>query len=296
MTIFELMKAALDEMYEEGQEEHGAGLDKLIAERLDYLSKSYTKLTNPDRQPLDYADPATRFAYVYRYAAAHGDYLVQLLKEAQAEVEGPLFQKENIVVTCIGGGPGSDIIGLMKYLESRKGKEPVKTVTCYLMDKEQAWSDTWMDAGQQMDFGVTLNVHVLPLDVTDEASWKSVKKPWKADLFTMSYFVSEVYSLDDGKGVVTEFWRRVLQTAKPGAMFLYNDNDYSKFTNYFDELWKTEGLASAYSGRADRTPSSAEEKKGLGPYLAKFGSPKLKAQLAFRLLIKPFEDEDEDAV
>jgi hypothetical protein len=286
MTIFELVKAALDEMYEEGKEEYGEELDKTINERLEYLSDSYTKLTQAGRIPLNYTDPATRFGYVYRYSSAHGDYLTQVLQETQADVGAPLFDKEELSVTCIGGGPGSDIIGLMKYLELRKGKEPVRSVTCYLMDKEQAWSDTWMGVGQQMDFGVTLNVHVLPLDVTNAGSWKTVKNPWKADLFTMSYFVSEVYSLDEKTGVVTEFWKRVFERARAGAMFLYNDNDSPRFTDYFDELCNGAKLQTIYASRSIKTPSPWEQKDGLAHYLELFGPPKLKAQLAYRLLRK----------
>ena len=44
-----------------------------------YLAASYASLSDKNRAPVDYKDPATRFAYVYKYVAAHGDYLVQIM-------------------------------------------------------------------------------------------------------------------------------------------------------------------------------------------------------------------------
>ncbi len=62
MTIFELVKIALDELYAQGQQQYGQQLDQVIQERIVYLSDSYRELNNKHRQPVDYQDPATRFA------------------------------------------------------------------------------------------------------------------------------------------------------------------------------------------------------------------------------------------
>ena len=66
MTLFELVKIALDELYKEGIACYGKSLDDIIRKQLDYLSKSYNRLNSPGRLPVDYKDPATRFAYVYK--------------------------------------------------------------------------------------------------------------------------------------------------------------------------------------------------------------------------------------
>lgn len=77
MTLFELVRAALDQLYVEAVEEYNGLADTNIKDRLNYLSTSYKGLTEDHREPIDYKDPATRFAYVYRYVAAHGDYVRQ---------------------------------------------------------------------------------------------------------------------------------------------------------------------------------------------------------------------------
>ena len=81
MTLFELVKAALDELYDQGKKEYGANLDKAIKEKIKYLSGAYSELHKADRKPITYRDSATRFAYVYKYVATHGDYIVQLFEK-----------------------------------------------------------------------------------------------------------------------------------------------------------------------------------------------------------------------
>ncbi|WP_157754183.1 hypothetical protein [Lysobacter capsici] len=289
MTIFELVKIALDELYAEGQRQYGAALDGEIIGKIAYLSKCYGALTSDGRAPIDYRDPATRFAYVYKYVAAHGDYVVQILQKFKASLgNGAIFNDENLRLTCVGGGPGSDIIAVLKYLDDNKTSEPVKKLTCYLLDKEQAWADTWTELDDQLNSDVSLHANFQPLDVTAPDSWASQRRFLQADLFTLSYFVSEVRSLDIG-GVVTEFWKTLFAGAKPGAVFLYDDNGHTDFNAYFDQQWQGAGLECLISEDNIRlTPRFSEQASELGSYLTKFGqSPKLQSYISYRVLRKP---------
>lgn len=105
MTIFELVRIALNELYDEGLAEHGENLDAVIKERMAYLSDQYKTLEDPDRKRIKYKDPATRFAYTYMYVAAHGDYLVQLLDKLTLKIGGNVFSGDALRVSCVGGGP-----------------------------------------------------------------------------------------------------------------------------------------------------------------------------------------------
>lgn len=289
MTIFELVKIALDELYAEGVRQYGDQLDTVIRERMAYLTASYLKLNQADRQAVDYRDPATRFAYVYKYVAAHGDYVVQVLEKLRAEYgRTALFGAETLRVSCVGGGPGSDIIAVLKYLEDYKATEPVKKVIAYLLDKEQAWADTWVELDDSLQVDVSLHANFQPLDVTNPASWASQQKFLQADLFTLSYFVSEVISLDTN-GVVTNFWRTLFNGAKPGALFLYDDNGHTDFNGYFDRQWQAAGLELLLSADNVRlTPRFSEQAAELAVYQQKFQhNPKIQAYLSYRVLRKP---------
>lgn len=233
MTLFQLVKIVLDHLYAEGAELYGSKLDGKITQNLEYLSESYKKLTDPARKPVDYEDPATRFAYVYKYVAAHGDYVVQVLKELAAK-RGGVFDGANARVSCLGGGPGSDIIAVLKYLDEEEDTEDVKKLICYLLDQEQAWADIWTELTEYLTPNLALNVNFQQFDITDPGSWKHQRKFLQADLFTMIYFVSEVLMLDSD-GAVAQSWREIFDSAKSGALFVYVDNGHKDFTSYFDK-------------------------------------------------------------
>ena len=288
LTIFELVKLALDELYQEGINEHGASkIDAEIIDRITYLQKSYGNLESTSRTPVSYRDPACRFAYVYKYVASHGDYLVQALEMLRSTLGGNIFSNEMLRLTCVGGGPGSDIIGILKYLADQES-EPIKKLTCYLLDGEQAWADTWTEIDESLKSDVSANVNFQKLDVIDPDSWSAQKRFLKSDLFTLSYFVSEVMSLD-GDGVVSNFWKRLFDEANAGAVFVYVDNGASSFNDYFDAHWNTRSNFECLYRMNNTwwTPSYTEQASELATYKAKFGqSPKLRSKLSIRILRK----------
>jgi hypothetical protein len=218
---------------------------------------------------VDYKDPATRFAYVYKYVAAHGDYLVQLMLHLRLRLGRNISTNEVARVSCVGGGPGSDIIAVLKYPDETS-IEPVKKVVCYLLDREQAWA-TWTELDDALSVAVRSNANFQPLDVTNPRSWEFQQNFLRADLFTMSYVFSEVHSLDQD-GVVSDFWRVLFAVAKPGALFLYIDNGHELFYDYCDELWTATGLRCVMKADNEHwTPRHSEQASDLGEYLEKFG-------------------------
>lgn len=288
LTIFELVKIALDGLYLEGQRAYGNSLDAEIRSRIAYLSSIYRDLGNGNRQPVDYRDPATRFAYVYKYVAAHGDYIVQALIAGRSANREALFLDQTIRVSCIGGGPGSDIVGILKYLDDYRNYEPVKKVICYLLDREQAWADTWVELDESINADVALHANFQPLDVARPDSWKFQRKFLEADLFTLSYFVSEVYALD-GDGTVSRFLEMLFTEARSDAWFVYLDNGHANFTDYFDAKWRAAGLSCVASADdVSLIPRFSEQASELAEYQAKFGqSPKIRSYISYRVLRKP---------
>ena len=283
MTLFELVKLALDELYDEGSAMYGSTLDAEIRKRMDYLSNCYGSLNDMSRIPINYKDPATRFAYVYKYTASHGDYVVQALQS----IPGSVFPSSNARLSCIGGGPGSDIVGVIKFIAD-SGLN-LDRLTCYLVDGEQAWADTWTEIGDALSASVPVNVNFQPLDVTKPSTWSSQKKFLSADLFTLSYFVSEVMAFDQN-GIVTQFWKLLFDEAKSGAKFLYVDNGHNDFNEYFDYQWSKvrSDIKSLHSVDNNRMlPRFSEQTDSVATYKEKFGqSPKVQSYLSIRILEK----------
>jgi len=275
MNCFKLVKSVLDEQYGEipGKE---AEKDKVICEKLEYLRQRYAQLQT-DHHEIDYADPVTRFAYIYRYVTAHADYVCSLIGSTALK---KLLSAEKLNVSCIGGGPGSDLVGVLKCVE-QAGTKPTLRFT--LLDREATWSESWCDVDEKLSTSLKTNVNFQPFDVTDPKSWESRRKYLNSDLFTLIYFVSETFCFRDK---AAKYYADLFRHAANGAYFLYIDNGHSCFSNWFDGLWKDRGIELIEGNTVRITTDPQEERSDLGEYTEKFGYPKLKADIAYRVLRK----------
>ena len=272
MNCFQIIKSILDEEYNQipGNE---VEKDEQIEARLNALSNSYAQLS--EGNTISYRDPITRFAYIYRYVTSHAN-LVCTLLEKNSELNS-IFDKERVKVACIGGGPGSDFLGILKYLMTNQKKPDIKFQIC---DREKAWAESWSDVDDKVERTFKTSTSYLPLDVTIPDDWKDHRKYFQSDLFTMIYFMSEVVRLREQ---ANEYFVHLFSNAKPGSLFLFVDNNNPKFYDWFDELAETHNIDIIKSKEDSITVPFEEEKSDLGKYLDKFNSPKLTANIAYRI-------------
>jgi hypothetical protein len=278
MTLTQLIKLVLDQAYADMPCAAEGEKDEQIKGRLEMLSSTYRGLTRGPHVPIDYADPVTRFAYIYRYTIAHADYVMQLIRRHATLAR--LFDGPEATVSCLGGGPGSDFLGVMKHmlLGRKKGD-----LTCYIFDRERAWGDSWSDVAKVLDADFRVFPVFQQLDVTSVATWQAYHKYLKADLFTLSFFLSEVWKI---RSHAQPYFDHCLAKAKRGALFLYVDNNAPEFYGWFDGLAAKHGIQQLHADCGNMAFSNEEEKTDLGRYYEKFGWPKRESDVAFRVGIK----------
>ena len=285
MNCFQLVKTVLDDLYNEIYEEHGDLADNVIELQLLYLREAYRDLEGFNLTSIDYNDPATRFAYVYRYTTAHANILFDRIDNL--EVLRDAFKNEKLSLGCIGGGPGSDILGVLKFLNLYKDvSRHLKKLTFTICDKEQAWNETWHDVDNRIDDFVSMSAsyHFLPMDVTEGTSLRTARRIASADIFTMIYFVSEIYAYKED---AREFFEYLFDVAKPGALLFFVDNSRQTFYQWFDEVASSKGLEIVEKDDYFQFQTDgSEDKEALGRYYNKFGYPKLRADIAYRLYRK----------
>jgi hypothetical protein len=272
VNCFQIIKSVLDEAYSQipGDAEEK---DSSIEAAMEYLSAEYKRLLYGIQ--IDYSDPITRFAYIYKYVTSHAN-LVCTIIENSSEVN-KIFDQEKVNVACIGGGPGSDFLGILKYL-MKNGKTP--KIKFQLCDKEKTWAESWSDVDDKVDPKFTISTSYLPLDVTNPVDWRSHTKYFQSDIFTMIYFMLELCSLRDD---ANEYFAHLFGKTKSNSLFLFIDNNNPEFYNWFDELAKENGLEIMKSRETSMTAPLDENKYDLGKYYEKFSYPKLKANVAFRI-------------
>lgn len=278
MNCFQLIKTVLDEAYAEIPGKAGTERDDAIRTECTKLSAAYANLRR--KGCLDYSDPACRFAYILKYTTSHANIVCELITGSKPLRS--LFDGERVLVSCVGGGPGSDFLGIMKYCETHK-KAP--DLTCYLLDRDPAWGESWSDVGDKVGTAMNLRTAFNSFDVTDPAKWQVFKKHFAADLFTLIFFMSEVYALrDKAQG----YFDALFSGMKKGAILLYVDNNSSEFYGWFDDLVKRHGLKVLDSGSGRAQMPYDEEKTDLGEFAknGRFESPKLKSDIAWRVVQK----------
>ena len=275
MNCFQLIKTVLDEAYAAipGTE---AEKDAAIKAELAQLSMEYRILVV--QGCLDYSNPCRRFAYIYRYTTSHANLVcskIELYPTLQK-----MFDKEKLVVSCIGGGPGSDFLGIMKYCLNAKKTLDLK---CLILDRDPAWSESWADVDDKVQATFRISTSYQPIDVTDPTSWRQFTKHFAADFFTLIYFISEVYA---AREKAEEYFVELFCKMKPGAVLLYIDNNNASFTDWFDSLVAKANFTVVSANVGQECMPWDEDKADLEPYLTKFGSPKLKPDIAYRIVRK----------
>ncbi|MBF2066062.1 MAG: hypothetical protein IGS39_16835 [Calothrix sp. C42_A2020_038] len=272
MNCFQIIKSVLDEAYSQipGDE---AQKDSEIKDALEYLRNEYARLSNGSI--IDYSFATTRFAYIYVYVTSHANLVCSMIQKNQDICN--LFDNQKVNVACIGGGPGSDFLGILKYLMINQKSPTVKFQLC---DKEKTWAESWSDVDNMIDPEFRISTSYLPLDVTEQDDWKPYTKYFQSDLFTMIYFMSEVLSL---RHLANEYFDNLFSQAKPKSLFLFIDNNHHQFYSWFDDLAKTHNIKIIDKGEGSNSLPSDEEKLDLGIYFQKFSSPKIRANIAYRI-------------
>jgi hypothetical protein len=276
LTCFKLLQSVLDEVWAQlpGTEDQKVAAVRSKGEE---LRDGYKQLTTT-RAAVNYLDPATRYAYLCCYVSSHANMVAELL--GMYPNVRALFENDKVQIACIGGGPGSDLLGVLKFVDDSALAPQLKF---FLYDREQAWSESWSDVDDKL--GRNISTYFQPFDVTDSATWAQNSKYLNSDLFTFIYFASEIHRLRDK---AAPFFRQLFERAKPGATFLYIDNASPIFFQWFDEQWKgtpMEVLAST-DDMSLRMPND-EQKTDLGAhYMRMDGHPKLSGRVAVRILRK----------
>lgn len=280
VSCIRLLKPVLDDAYQriKGSDDEK---DKLIARALDDLSNSYSDIAaNPDR---NYSPAVTRFAYILCYVPAHANLVVTLINRSKTLQK--LMTKDEVEVASIGGGPGSEILGIMKYLKE-SGSEA--DIHCNVYDKETGWANSWNRIHSKVQKKLGLDVSVFPmfksLDVTQKNSWANEEALLDADLITMVYFLSEVYK---HKRKAAPFFDWLFANAKTGALFLYVDNSTGGCREWFDELAEAHNVK-CFAGEEREVIQLGfdEEKAEFEIYYKKFERLKLKSIVSWRLCRK----------
>lgn len=256
-----------------------------IRTHIDSTAKEH-QTAEPD---IKYEEPLCRLGYLYRHATANATLFELVLRESgelRSIIRKATDQRLNLC--AVGGGPGTELLGLAKYLLRRPGFP--KKITFTLLDNVPQWAETWQQLADAVELELQLATEeagsktcpsivpaFLPLDVLKAESYKSYAYQFSAaQVIVFNYLFSENKTrLAEAKGAV----ERLHAMAPKGCVFvvidrLENNRTFSDgVVALFQDLFTKEISVHQFGGTLD----GDEQTKDMGElFYTTLGHPRVK--------------------
>ena len=231
---------ALKKIHNDGVAEHGEQWMQLVHARVTSLELLYQNLTVQGRPPIDYSEKATQAAYLFAYGTPRAYFTAEFLVRHREALDAPLCKSPDLNVVSFGGGPASELVGLLHYLGNEGADEGVTSISYRIYDKDGAWEGTAGKVVRKIVSDIDVDMTYHELDLADSAASAQVDVG-DADLIIFSYIMSELCALD-AKDIIAKNVNAILGTMKSGATMLFVESKQPEFINYFK-------LCKGYNGK-----------------------------------------------
>lgn len=256
-VLSDVVRAAYDALECNERDEVGAAVER--------LSNAYSSIEagGVNWEGPDFTDPVVRVAYLYKYVAYNAALMASIFNDHRDVVEA-VFRRPSIKVGCLGGGPGSDVVGLSKFIDTARPRN-LQHVGAMLLDRCPDWGADWLSISAiGIEQGhVRIDSRHQPCDVTEPRSLRYIRHLATANLITSLFFLSE---LSPVRTRALEFFRKLLIDCRPNTVFFYLDNDRQSMYGWFDELLAETGwviLAAGHGRHVVPADEQAEVLKSL---------------------------------
>ena len=229
--IFESLGNVLDQSVSGWKQKTGLPLDSLVALVTKAIQRMSCEYYSGSRPEIPFGNLCYRSAYLYKYAPANALAVEAVLNDDannQRLISSLLTSKQRISLCCLGGGPGSEILGIAKWIERRRVGQVILDVL--VTDKYREWDHEWKSLVRAVNSNRVQSLRALPT-ITGRFAQIDVEDPSDAsyfgcgsgfDLYIVSYVVSHIFT-SEGLSRFGQFIDPLLSAAPKGAKFLFID-------------------------------------------------------------------------
>lgn len=200
------------------------------------LNSAEWKKENPQ---IDYSDPYCRLAYVYMNVGIHSylvDKALTRFSPIRNLITAQLSTSRALNVCALGGGPGSELLGLASFVERLNKTERPLFVDFLLVDLIKEWDESWQSLKEgvhgymrahnghdRMNWPLIVSRSFLPVSAIEVDDFSQLPTRFHGtELYIFSYLVSELKpSLQSFEEVVGHLTR----AANSEAVFLFIDRN-----------------------------------------------------------------------
>ncbi len=284
----DLIRRILEEAIETYAASSGMSVHEVrttIREHIDNTAKEHEE----DEPDIQYQNPLCRLGYLYRHATANAT-----LFELVINNSGELLQlvrrstDRRLSICAVGGGPGTELLGLAKFM-MRRGRDYTKKITFTVLDVVPQWAETWQQLADAVEDELekataedaatppTIAPIFLPHDAMKADSYTDYAYQFRnTEVIVFNYLFSECKTrLADAKIAV----KHLFDIARPGCVFVVIDR-LERTTSFredivtlFHEIFSKEFKTHEHDGRLD----DEEKTESMGKMLLDvLGYPRVK--------------------
>lgn len=261
MKYFETVGRALDAQVPALAEDLGIPVTDLyqrMSQALPLMTREWSKGSAP---AIPYNDPVYRLAYVFCHVAINANLVQRALEDRFTDprtgretslgqwVRAAMESQGRLRVCAFGGGPGTELLALSKYLVHYPLQVPHADLELTLLDQVSEWAETLealkeaiysqYPAEDPRPFSIGTSVH--PFDMTRLQNYGTLGTLLRRDLFILNYVVSEVF--DQSRVADLAKVVKLMRDKSPEATFLLLDRSDPRTREVAADIISRAGLA-----------------------------------------------------
>lgn len=304
MTYFGIVKAALDALIA-GICQH-RGVNQQIALQMAgaHLRNMSQQWRNGQTPTIAYGDPLCRFAYLYCHTAVNANICESFIRTHQETVQyiiDKMNQNEELKVCAFGGGPGTELLALVKMLKQAHQAGRLQAhadINFTLLDNTPEWAESWnaLEAairvlfnaqyGQRRNWPFTTSKSFQPFDMTRVDHFANLVQLFVHDIYILNYVVSEIVTDNLALGNLIN---AMAAHAPQGARFVFVDRNQDDILARSRALLQGAGLQEVFFRDSSTYMDFDEQASELNDYIAGIGwRPRVQRNGAFCIIgVKP---------
>jgi hypothetical protein len=223
---------------------------------------------------------------MFKYAVGRAEFTFQILRAFRDAIGNPLFQRDDIKIAAIGGGPASELPGILKYIENSDSGEKIKSLQFDVYDKETAWQSVGELVAHSLNKSVILKPQYFELDLGDAPACAAVNFA-NYDAVILSFVISEICCLPN-TATIKKNLASILNTMSVGSFVIYNDSKAYSFYSCMNSIRKLgSGLNELYEIDGTIEIDSPDLTGVFGEMITTYGiTPHLKSQAVAKYLVR----------
>lgn len=273
---FQILGNVIESHVETIARQRGVCLAEAYDEVIQHLKNNSAQWRSGEPPLIPYQNPLCRIAYLYGTAPVNAN-LIEHVFEEDTElahyVEVLQNEKGQVSVCAFGGGPGTELLGIAKWIENRCFPAQI-ALEFLLLDRVNEWLDSWLAIKRQIElrfrenlganrnnWPLTITGSFSTIDITNTTDFGNLVTVFDQDIYVLSYVVSEIFGNVQN---LRSFATYMAEYAPSGARFLFVDRKEPRWKTEVSNLAAEAGITLSAFHDAFSNMSTDEQKTDLG--------------------------------